>query len=354
MQRPYPDGLSNGARVRLGSKAEAFEKIDTTSNRNPAAAEAKYERQRSYNRRYREAHPDRVAASSLKYREKTRERARERGRERIRRKRAEREKKLQQQERRRAYNRRYAEAHRQQKRQAQRDYLARRFAEDPVGFREHRNMLQREWYSRNKEAIKAKARDAYRSNPVSLSARERRNYERHGDEVKRRRREAYQRNPEKVLAYNREWKARERRRRAAGLPPRRIHRVSPTDRDHNSAAADAFFARTLSPEQRQVLRLERITPRDLRERELRDAARARAIDYAAITARYQEDRRKKLAGVIRDLAGAGPTSEEARMDDIARTINAQLRYRPQRRAHRDDPAAPHGPGGGPCAGGLSR
>ena len=300
-------------------------------------------------------------ASAKKYREKTRERANERERANRQRRRERREREAQQHERRRSYSRRYAETHREANRQSQRVYLARRMAEDPVGFRGHRNALQREWYARHKEQITAKARDAYRTDQAAFSERARRHYERHADEIKKRRREAYQKDPEKILAYNREWKARERRRKAIGLPPRRIHRVTPTERDRNSAAADEFFSRARTPEQRQGLRAEWVPIREVRERQKRDAARARAADFARnaeLAARRQQERSRQLAGVradiLRVLAEAGTSSEESRMDDIARAINARLRSRPQRRVHHNDPAAPHVQGSSPSTGGLSR
>ncbi|MGC5224205.1 hypothetical protein ACPW96_16680 [Micromonospora sp. DT81.3] len=324
-------------------------------------SEEELERWRAYRRRYREAHPEQVAASSLKYREKNREKNSARERERHRRKREKQQREAQQRERRLSYSRRYAETHRELNRERQRAYLARRFEEDPVGFRQHRNALQREWYARHKEEIKAKARDAYRTDQRSASERARRYYERHADEIKQRRRAAYQQDPEKILAYNREWKARERRRKAAGLPPRRIHRVSPAERDRNAAAADAFFTRSRTPEQARSIRAEWITVRKVRERQKRDAARARATDLARnaeVTARRQEERRRQSAGlrrdILRELAEAGTTDEEARMDEIARAINARLRSRPQRRAHHNDPAAPHTQSNPPHTGGLSR
>lgn len=326
-----------------------------------ARSELELERNRAYKRRYREEHPEQAAAWSLKYREKHREEVNQGERERKRRRREKQKRDAQQRERRREYTRRYAETHREVNRERQRAYLARRFQEDPVGFRQHRNALQREWYARHKEEVKAKARDAYRTDQRAASEQARRYYERHADEIKQRRRQSYQQDPEKVLAYNREWKARERRRKAAGVPPRRIHRVKPAERDRNSAAADEFFARARTPEEARAIRAERITPQEVREREARDAVRARAVDFernAEVRARRQEERRRQQAAlraqILRELAEAGTTEEERRMDEIGRAINAQRRSRPQRRTHHNDPAAPHTQGSAPHTGGLSR
>ena len=137
--------------------------------------------------------------------------------------------------------------------------------------------------------------------------------------------------------------------------------MKPAERDSNSAAADQFFAGARTPEQSQSIRAEWITPQEVRNLQKRDAARARAADLARnaeVTARRQEERRRQQAGlrrdILRELAKAGTTDEEARMDEIARAINAQLRSRPQRRPHHNDPAAPHTQATAPPRGGLSR
>ncbi|MGC5173342.1 hypothetical protein ACLQ2Q_22090 [Microbacterium sp. DT81.1] len=348
-----------------------FEEMPAGSPREESedvAARRRRDAKAAYRARWNDANPDRVAAWKARYQANHHAEINERERSRRRRMRDERKRQgerdeleRQREEDRRSYARRYADAHKESNRERQRAYRARRQAEDPEAYRLRRNELQRAWYERHKGRITARARDAYRTDPRPAAEKSRRHYERHAEKINQRRREAYRLDREKTLSYNREWKARERRRQAAGLPPRRIHRVRPAERDSNLAQADEFFAGTRTEDERKRIRAEWVTPTEVRKREARDAARARAIDYernAAMVARKAEARRRATAArreeVFRTLSQVGTTPEEARMDEIARVMNARLRARPeQRRTHHNDPAAPHTGAAGQSQG-LSR
>jgi hypothetical protein len=115
------------------------------------------------------------------------------------------------------------------------------------------------------------------------------------------------------LAGQKRWRDRERRRLEVGLPVRRLHKVSPAERDQNAAAAEVFFSRPLTPELHERLKGELSTPQHLIEGLRREWARMRAVDYQRRHPETKSDTVRRRE------------SEEARLDGIARSINERLR-----------------------------
>ena len=127
----------------------------------------------------------------------------------------------------------------------------------------------------------------------------------------------------------RAWKARERCRIEAGLPPHRRHRTTSTERDINLENATLFFARHREANAVAALRDEGRTPQRLLDEWQRDCYRARTAHYAERNPELRHD----VAGRL--------SAEERRMDDVAREINARLRTGKRRAIERRDAARPH-------------
>ncbi len=214
----------------------------------------------------------------------------------------------------------------------------------------------RHYHERHRDEVNAKARQRAQDNPAARRDAQHRHYETHREELMQYQRE-YRADPDryqKVLAYNREWKRRERRRIAAGLPPRRLHTVTAAERRDNQAAADAFFARPITKELRARLRTDEPTPPGLIAAWHRETARFRAAHgYDQLESDLRDrhtvaDARRAAALARQEERNAVRAAEGARMDQIARTVNARLRLPPPaRRVHHNDPAAPHTPPGMP-------
>ena len=178
---------------------------------------------REYRAAYDAAHPDEKRAEARRYAEKKqRERRRKQARQ--------------------ASSQKYYEANKAKHHEYTRQWRLRKLAEDPDGYRAARALIQRRWYEKHRDERNAKLRAEHRENPEVKRAAARAYYAAHAEEQKAKRRAYYAANREKVLASNRAWKDREKRRRDAGLPPRRLHTTPAAERRANTAAADAFFA----------------------------------------------------------------------------------------------------------------
>lgn len=223
----------------------------------------------------------------------------------------------------------YYHANIEQRRAYQRDYLARRKAADPDAYRAERSRLNAQWRERHKEERAAKRRDRYRDDPEEKKANARRYYERNAEKIKAKRREKYAENGEQERAANRAWRARERRRVEAGLPPHRRHRTTSAERDANLDNATVFFARHRDADAVAAIRDEARTPQHLLDAWQRDCHRARTAHYDARNPELRHDVHGRL------------TAEEKRMEDFARELNARLRMNPRRQSGPRDPARPH-------------
>jgi len=249
-------------------------------------------------------------------------------------------------------------------RQRERERKARWMAANPEKMQEqrrrwregHRDQVRasgRAYYHRNREERLAATKQRNENDPTTRAAQQRRYYEKNQDHLQQRQRD-YRAIPEvkeRYNAYNKEWRRRERARIAAGLPPRRLHRITATERQQNQDAADAFFARPRTTTQRKRVATEEPTPPELIAAWKRDSARARdASAYPQRQAELTQRRARERARQDTHLAAIqqARNAEAARMDEIARAINARLRLPARRRTpHHNDPAAPHTPGGAP-------
>jgi hypothetical protein len=210
----------------------------------------------------------------------------------------------------------------------QRQYRARKRAEDPEGYREAKKERNKRWRDAHRDAENAKLRQKYRDNPEAKQQQASRYYATHAEDVKARRRAYYAAHREKELEKQRQWREREKRRRDAGLPPRRIHRVLKAERIENTRAAETFFTKTYTPVQLDALRQEGVapfeeaTPPELYEAWVRDCERARAAYRNA----HGPSRQPDPAATRR---AAERAREEERLYAIARAINDQLRHGPR-------------------------
>lgn len=247
---------------------------------------------------------------------------------------------------RRQYAREYYAKNREEYLAYQREYRAQLRAKNPDAYREAKRQRSQRWRDKHKDEVNARQRDKYRVDPEKHRERRREFYAEHADEERARRREYYARNKDKQNAAHRAWRDREKRRREAGLPARRLHRLPLVDRKSNTAAADAFFARTWSGTELVTAMKNIETPADVWAAWKRDCLKARAAYTLA-------EKKEELERLQKELARArpgpkpkpGPTDaeiEEARMDAVAHAVNERLRHRePPRRPHHLDPAAPH-------------
>lgn len=255
----------------------------------------------------------------------------------------------------RASSKKYYEANKDKHHQYERAWRARKLAEDPEAYRARRAAYQRLRRERTKEADNAKLRARRRANPEANRAAQREYYARNAEKLKAQKRAHYHAHREEALARNRAWKEREKRRREAGLPPRRLHPTSATQREANAAAADAFFARPRAKEEITQLRRKPKPPQAAVERtpdELiaafeRASQRARVEHLLGTDAGFAD--RRRVGEARRWLAAQQPSAraqrqavEDARLDEIGRQVNDRLRSKEApRRRHHLDPAAPH-------------
>lgn len=304
------------------------------------AAEARRQRRLEKHRAWKKRNPDRVKESMARYRathvEEIRAQKREGNKRRKARARAERQRR----EAKRAYAREWYAKNRERHLANQHAYRTAQKAADPEKYRDGKRARNKRWRDSHKEQENAKLRAKYRDDPSVKSKRAAAYYAAHTEEVKARRRAYYAANRERQLATQRVWREREKRRRDAGLPPRRLRRTPPDERRANDAAADEFFTRPRTCDEITAIRKTRATRRELRAARTRESHRARAAHHLATQKEIQDRLAAELA------PGPPPLTpediEEARLEAIGREVNQRLRHRePPRRVHHLDPAAPH-------------
>ncbi len=271
-----------------------------------------------YKRVWRERNGEHVAEYRAKYGEDNREKIREANREYMRRQSAKERAEVERRERKAEKARERYHADVEASRAKARDYLQQKRAADPDGYREGKKRRNAAWRERHKDEINSKLREKNLRDPSAKKSRAQRDYELHGDERRASRRRYYQQNRDRELAKQKQWRDRERRRIEVGLPVRRMHKVTPTERDQNVADAAAFFAREITPQLREQLKAELATPQHLIDALRRDWARIRAADYARRNPETSSDTVRRRE------------SEEVRLDAIARGINDRLRRTPRR------------------------
>lgn len=247
---------------------------------------------------------------------------------------------------RRQYQRDYYAQHREEQLEYQRQYRAVQRAKDPDAYREGKRARTQRWRDKHRDEVNARLRERYNADPEKHRQRRRDAYAQNPEEQRARRRAHYAANKEKQLAAQQHWRDREKRRIAAGLPVRRLHRVARDERFANLAAADEFFEREWTDAELKIALCSMPTPPDLWDEWKRDCLKARAAHHLAT-------QKEELARLDKELARVRPGPkpkprptrreiEEARLDAIGRQINERLRYREQpRRPHYHDPAAPH-------------
>jgi hypothetical protein len=180
---------------------------------------------------WNDAHPAYYADYRERNREYIRKTNRERERRRAHRERDEKERRQKGSERAKEWARQHPEGRKQARerykrkhpeayKQAQREYYHRN-REAIAGRRQAREAADPEKANEARRRVVARARAAGRGSEWSPSPSQRESYRRRENEARRM----------------------QRRRARAGLPDRRLHRVSAAERRHNAAAADAFFAR---------------------------------------------------------------------------------------------------------------
>jgi len=309
------------------------------------------EREQEYKRAWRARNADRIREYRDRYDAEHRDQVLAQKREYMRRRQAQTTAEQRRRNAKRAAAKRYYESHRDQHHDYEKRWRARKLAEDPIGYRAQRAAYQRQRRLTTKDADNAKLRARRHADPERNRAAQRAYYAAHAGELAARKRAYYRDHKEEILARNRAWKEREKRRIAAGLPPRRLHRVSASDRDANDAAADEFFTRPRSRQEILVLEADARglaganvpTPPHLLAVFARDSERARAAHAFATDASFDE--RERTAEARRHAAQAArarAAAEHARQEAIGRAINDALRHRePPRRAHHNDPTAPH-------------
>lgn len=315
---------------------------------NASADDERRQRRRDYLKRWKQANPERVKTYAERYRAAHREQLLSQKRDAEKAREARNRAEEQRRELKRVRARQWYAHNSEKHLDHQRTYRAKKRAEDPVKYRADKRARTRRWHDAHREQENAKLRQKYHDNPEARRSQASKYYAAHAEEVKARRRAYYAANKEKQLAKQREWRQREKRRRDAGLPPRRLHRTPADERRANTVSADQFFARDYTrPEitnMRQHVPVasdhDERTPPELYAAWIRDCARARATHRLATHA----EESARLRG---DLSHAHPASiaralEDARLDAIGKQVNDRLRGQQRaRRTESNDPAAPH-------------
>lgn len=310
------------------------------------------ERVRENQRHWKAENPDKVKESRERFREAHREQVRQENRDRERGKAAKARKAREAAEYRRVKARERYAADPQANLDYQRKRRAAQRAADPEGYREAKKQRNKRWADSHKAEQAAKRREKHRENPDAKREAAARYYAQNADKVRERRRAYYAANREKQLEKQAQWRAREKRRREAGLPVQRLHRVDKELRLLNRDAADEFFSRERTADEIAVLRNERRTPAAELARWQRDCDRARtafaiAHDPDPVRPVLTSEERARQA-VIRAKREAD-AAEASRMDAIARAINDRLRQAPRRRPDAPGPGtslpSPATPGG---------
>lgn len=299
-------------------------------------------------RAWRERNRDHVRAQKAAWLEANRDHARAYNRLQMRRYSQKKKREAEKRERRREYAREWYARNRERYAQQQKESRARRKAEDPERFRAMANARMKRWRDKNRDAYNKGVRDRRRAEPGSRAESSRRYYEKNREQILERARQRYAANHETARAKANAYQARERRRRDAGLPPRRLHSIRPAERDMNQRDADDFFARAYTGEELKVMRTALATPPELyaawqRECSRARAAHRRATDPDVIVHRSEARQRAEAA---RELVRQNRSAEDARLDAIAHDINDRLRLSPRRRSAVD--SAPHQSPAGPA------
>lgn len=335
--------------------------MDEPQSRGNQDDDARRESLRAARKRWRDANPEKVRAARLRWNaanpEKVREirqRWAESHREQI--STAQRERELrkrdavlrdrraeqlreERKEAKRQYARAWYAANKPLHQEIQRRYRERQRAENPEEFRARLRAANQRWRDSHREQIRQHQRDKDRDAPATKRENAARYYAAHGDDVKQRKREKYWADHEKSLADQRQYRARERWRRANGLPPQRLHRATGTERKTNLAAADVFFTRVRTAEEIEGLRRERGTPQHLIDEFERASARHRAAaHYAESLTRGDGRLEQQLRPTRAERNAMARADEDARMDAVAAAINDRLRTQPKALA----PTAPLG------------
>ena len=279
------------------------------------------EQHAEYTKRYRAENAERIAAYRQQWREKNLETSRAANRDYMRRKAAEERAAVERRERKAAWARERYHADVEASRAKARASRERQREADPDGYHEGKKRRRATWRERHKDEINSRLREKNLRDPSAKKAGAQRYYERHAEERKAYRRQYYQDNREQQLARQKRWRDRERRRIEVGLPVRRLHRVTPAERDQNATAAEAFFSRPLTSELQDQLKVELATPQHLIDALHREWDRIRAADY-------QRRHPETSSDTVRRRE-----AEEARLDGIARSINQRLRLTPSREPH---------------------
>ncbi|MET0829071.1 MAG: hypothetical protein ABWY26_06090 [Microbacterium sp.] len=290
---------------------------------------------REKNRRWKAEHPEKIKEYRARFRAVHLEEIRRENRERERARAAKARETAAKAERRRVRARERYAADPQAHNDYQRERRKAQRAADPDGYRQAKNERNKRWLSANREEHNAKLRAKHRDNPAIKREANSRYYAEHGDEVRERRRAFYAANREQQVDKQRQWRARERRRRELGLPPRRLHRLTAAERQANAAATETFFSRTRSPEEVKAIRLERKVHDRERARLIRASRRERiaagiASDSDPVRPVRMSQRRESEREAAARLKREAVAAEAARMDAIAREINDRLRHGPRR------------------------
>ncbi|HRN30071.1 MAG TPA: hypothetical protein PK890_10280, partial [Terrimesophilobacter sp.] len=205
-------------------------------------------------------------------------------------------------------------------------------AEDPEGYREGKKRRNDAWRASHRDHVNAKARAKRQRDPAAKQVAAQKYYDTHAEERRAYSRRYHRDNRDQQLAQQSRWRQREQRRLEAGLPVRRLHRLTPAERDaHAAAAAEFFSTRVIEPMRRRLrAELDGPTPPELLAAWKRECERYRAAHYASEHPETSSRERRRAQAEARRLA------EEARLDTIGRAINDRLRISPRRRE--PDPA----------------
>jgi hypothetical protein len=304
------------------------------------------ERRRLTQRAWRERNRDHARAERKAWREANPERFRELNRLSMRRQHQRHKREAARRDRKRVAARTYYENNRDRIRAQQKAGRVRRQAADPTRYREIANAATRRWRDGHREALNRTQRYRRHANPQATVEHSRRYYEKNRDQILQRKRERYAANHEQARAKANAYYAREARRRTAGLPPRRLHTVSRADRVANALAADEFFSRTYGRRAVNDMLLGSMepTPLQLIAAWKRDCLRARAAHKQATS---EPSAPPSAADELRRARAAEKAAEDARLDAIAKQVNARLRYERSRASGWADQTGPHQCGAAP-------
>jgi hypothetical protein len=319
---------------------------DSAKRKRLPLTDAQRERRRLTNRAWRERNSDHVRAERKAWRAANPERFRELNRLSMRRQHERHKREAARRDRKRAAARTYYEANRDRILAQHRAGRVRRQAADPTRYREIANAATRRWRDGHREALNRTQRDRRHANPEATVEHSRRYYEKNREQILQRKRERYAANHEQARAKANAYYSREARRRTAGLPPRRLHTVSQTHRVANVDAADEFFSRTYDRRAVYDMLLGSVepTPPQLIAAWKRDCLRARAAHKQATS---EPPAPPSAADELRRARAAEKPAEDARLDAIAKEVNARLRLERSRASGWADPMAPHQCGAAP-------